>query len=65
MLTFPAKEHVEKLRSYMAEQGIDVCLLSSPENMEYPVAVWHGFVGAAVTKDIFLIDDPIVYNASE
>ena len=34
-----------------------------PENMEYPVAVWHGFVGAAVTKDIFLIDDPIVYNA--
>ena len=34
-----------------------------PENMEYPVAVWHGFVGAAVTKDIFLIDDPIIYNA--
>ena len=34
-----------------------------PENMEYPVAVWHGFVGAAVTKDIFLIENPIIYNA--
>lgn len=35
MLSFPAGERVEKLRRYMADQGVDICLLSSPENMEY------------------------------
>ena len=51
MLTFPAKEHVEKLRSYMAEQGIDVCLLSSPENMEY----FSGFQAITYTRPIRFI----------
>lgn len=34
-----------------------------PENMHWPVPVWHGFVGAEILKRIFFISDPIIYNA--
>lgn len=34
-----------------------------PENISYSPLVWHGFVGAAVTKSVFHIKDPLIYNA--
>lgn len=34
-----------------------------PENIKWPVPVWHGFVGAAITQSIFDIQNPIIYNA--
>lgn len=51
MLSFPAGERVEKLRRYMADQGVDICLLSSPENMEY----FSGFQAITYTRPIRLV----------
>lgn len=35
MIPFPAKERIEKIRRYMSQQALDICVLQSPENMEY------------------------------
>lgn len=34
-----------------------------PENISLSPLVWHGFVGAAVTKSVFYVEDPLIYNA--
>ncbi len=48
MKVFPAKERIEKIRGYMAEQALDLCVLSSPENMEY----FSGFQAITYTRPI-------------
>ena len=51
MKVFPARERILKLRNYMAEQGLDMILLSSPENMEYI----SGFQAITYTRPIRLV----------
>ncbi|WP_071434282.1 M24 family metallopeptidase [Angelakisella massiliensis] len=51
MIPFPAHERAVKLRNIMAEQGLDFCLLSSPENMEY----FSGFQAITYTRPIRLV----------
>ena len=48
-----SKVRVQTLRSYMAEEGIDVCVLSSPENMQY----FSGFQAITYTRPILFIVD--------
>lgn len=48
MIPFPAKERIEKLRALMASRGLDACMLSSPENMEY----FSGFQAITYTRPI-------------
>ena len=48
MVPFPAKERIEKLRAHMSREGLDVCMLSSPENMEY----FSGFQAITYTRPI-------------
>lgn len=52
------------IAKYMPQEEMKKWMLSiCPENLKWPVAVWHGFVGAQVTKDIFNIKNPVIYNA--
>lgn len=48
MLENPVKERIARLRQYMAEQSLDMCVLSSPENMEYV----SGFQAITYTRPI-------------
>lgn len=52
------------IAKYMPKEQMEKWMKSiCPENMKWPLPVWHGFVGAAVTQNIFDIKDPIIYNA--
>lgn len=51
MKPFPVKERLDKIRSYMENSGIDMCLLQSPENMEY----FSGFQAITYTRAIRLV----------
>lgn len=48
MVPFPAKERLEKLRRLMSKEGLDACVLSSPENMNY----FSGFQAITYTRPI-------------
>ena len=34
-----------------------------PDCLAEPVPVWHGYVGAAVAREVFYLDDPVITNA--
>lgn len=51
MKVFPAKQRIENIRRFMAEQRLDYCLFSSPENMEY----CSGFQAITYTRPIRFI----------
>lgn len=48
MKQFPAEERIARLRAYMDQNVLDVCMLSSPENMEY----FSGFQAITYTRPI-------------
>ena len=48
MKHFPASERIARLRAYMDQNALDVCMLSNPENMEY----FSGFQAITYTRPI-------------
>ncbi|QQO10138.1 M24 family metallopeptidase [Breznakiella homolactica] len=46
-----AEKRVQVLRNYMADKGLDLCVLSSPENMQY----FSGFQAITYTRPILFV----------